>query len=246
MDWNIVTLLVFVFVVSAMGGLTQTVAGFGCGITVMLFLPLMMPLLGASALNSVICSVQNLCLAWGFRKGIKFKLVLFPAFVSFFTSAAAVYLAVRLNLHFLKILFSLSLIALAIYFIFFADRVHVKASVQAATVCSALSGFVNGFFGVGGPPMALYYLTVTKTKEEYIGTAQFYFLIVSLFTTGARAAGGIISPDVLMTFLPGVLGVLAGQCIGIRIVHRLSIERMKKIIYAFLAISGVLTLIDCF
>ena len=94
--------------------------------------------------------------------------------------------------------------------------------------------------------MALYFLTVTTTKEEYIGTTQTYFLLTSAYTTVVRIMGGILNKELLLIAIPGILAILLGEWIGIRIVDKISPMKMKRIIYIALATAGITTFLQCF
>ena len=154
-------LLAFIFMACATGGLVQTVTGFGAGIILMSFFVCAMPMLPASGLATVIGTLLALSIMYSFRHYVQYKLVIIPALVNFTASTIALKVATHSDLTILKIAFSVFLIILSIYFMFFSERIKVKPSIYTAALCSAMSGTVNGLFGIGGPPMAMYYLTVT-------------------------------------------------------------------------------------
>lgn len=234
-----------VFFSSLLGGFVQTVSGFGCGIVIMLFLPYFMPLLQASGLSVLVCIILNVLLVIKYRKYTNLKLVIAPAAISFLVSTICIYYSTRINLSAMKIVFSLFLIALAVYFIFFSERIKLRPNLKTVVICATLAGAANGLFGIGGPPMALYFLTVTGKKEEYIGTTQTYFLLTSVYSTVVRIMGGILDGKLLLTALPGILAVLLGGRIGALVVDKISHEKMKQVIYIALAAAGGITLLQC-
>lgn len=233
---------IIVLSASVLGGFTQTVTGFGCGIVIMLFLPYIMTVIQASGLSVLITMILNILLVVKYRKSINLRLVLAPAIISFAVSTLAIYIGANLELNVMKIIFSLFLIALALYFIFFSDRIRLQANLPTVLICATLAGAANGLFGIGGPPMALYFLTVTREKEEYIGTTQTYFLLTSAYTTVIRILSGVFDRELLLLGVPGILAILLGSYIGMRIVDRISHEKMKRVIYLFLIASGLITL----
>ena len=90
--------------------------------------------------------------------------------------------------------------------------------------------------------MVIYILAITgDDKEAYIANSQFFFAVSMMFTTTMRVINGIITPPLLLLVIPGILGMTIGKNIGIRIVERIDVEKMKKIIYAFLFLSGLST-----
>lgn len=235
---------IIVLIGSMLGGFAQTVTGFGCGIVIMLFLPYIMPVVQASGLSVLITMILNVMLVVKYRKSINMRLVLMPAVISFAVSTLCIYIGNNLELAVMKIIFSVFLIALALYFIFFSERIKLEANLPTVAVCAALAGAANGLFGIGGPPMALYFLTVTKDKETYIGTTQTYFLLTSAYTTMIRIFSGVFDRELLMMAVPGIAAILLGEYIGIRVVDRISHQKIKKVIYLFLIVSGVITLVQ--
>ena len=59
----------------------------------------------------------------------------------------------------------------------------------------------------------------------------------------SSAINGIITVELLPLIIPGIAGMVIGQRIGLKIVGRIDIDRLKKLIYCFLAIAGLLTFV---
>lgn len=234
---------VLVLFASILAGFTQTVSGFGCGIVLMLFLPMILSILRASALNVMIGLVLNLILAIQYRKHINMRLVILPALLSFVLTTIAIEVGSSLQLDLLKNVFSCFLIVLALYFMFFADRITIKPNLLSISVCSSISGIANGLFGIGGPPMVLYYLAVTKDKKEYIGTIQMFFLVNSIYSTIVRVMNHLIDIELVLLFVPGIIGVFLGEWMGMKVVDKIPQKQFKQMIYLFLIVSGLLTLL---
>ncbi|MBQ7889363.1 MAG: sulfite exporter TauE/SafE family protein [Erysipelotrichaceae bacterium] len=234
---------VLVLFASILAGFTQTVSGFGCGIVLMLFLPMILSILRASALNVMIGLVLNLILAIQYRKHINMRLVILPALLSFVLTTIAIEVGSSLQLDLLKNVFSCFLIVLALYFMFFADRITIKPNLLSISVCSSISGIANGLFGIGGPPMVLYYLAVTKEKKEYIGTIQMFFLVNSIYSTIVRVMNHLIDIELVLLFVPGIIGVFLGEWMGMKVVDKIPQKQFKQMIYLFLIVSGLLTLL---
>ena len=92
--------------------------------------------------------------------------------------------------------------------------------------------------------MVLYYLTALQSKEEYLGTIQAYFLLTGLYTFVLRLIKGIYTAELVPLTLIGLVCILFGGAIGKRIVNRLPADLMRKIVYVFLAITGIVNLIS--
>lgn len=236
---------VYTLLASIGGGIVQSTTGFGYGIFVMMFFPLYLPLLQASSLSTTVSLFMLTILAWKYRKYIRFKDVLFPTACYLVVSTIAIRMAPGLNLQWLTTVFAIFMIILAAYMLFFSQRIRLRPTLLSAAVCSSLSGAASGLFGIGGPPMTLYYMSLHgDDKYVYLGTLQCFFWLTSLVNSFTRFAAGLLTPDVLMLVIPGVVGMLGGVWIGGKIVRRISVEKFRLTVYLFLAIAGVITLIQ--
>ena len=234
--------MLYVFIPSIGGGLVQGTTGFGSGIFVMLFFPLFLPLLQSSALSSLVSTIICMSLAWKFRKYIQPKVVIMPAIFYFISSFLAIRFAVNTDMTQLKAYFGLFLIIISLWFMFFADKIRIKANLFTAFLCGSIAGVASGLFGIGGPPIVIYMLAITQDdKEAYLANTQFFFSITGIYTTVLRIFNGIITPALLPLVIPGFLGMTIGKNFGLRIVEKIDVKLMKKLIYAFLGLSGLST-----
>ena len=64
--------------------------------------------------------------------------------------------------------------------------------------------------------------------------------VVNLIT---RIANGIYTLNLLPLTLVGLAGILVGKVIGLKILNRLEPDRIRRIVYAFVGISGVITVL---
>lgn len=242
MHWS---LYLYTMLASIGGGFVQATTGFGYGIVVMLFFPLYLPLLSASALSQTVSLFLLTQLAWHYRKFIRMSAVVLPAAVYLLVSTLVIWLAPGLELRWLSIVFAVMMIVLAIYMLFFSSRVHMRANPLTAVCCSALSGAASGLFGIGGPPMTLYYMAMYGAdKYAYLGTIQFFFWITNVANQITRLTSGLITTEVLLLTIPGVMGQAVGAYLGIKVVDRIPVEPFRYGVYGFLAIAGVTTLVS--
>lgn len=102
---------------------------------------------------------------------------------------------------------------------------------------------MGGLFGMQGPPAVLYFLSVSKTKEQYTGIAQAYFLFGNAMMTISHAYNGFFTQKVLLTWALGIPSILFGTWLGTLAYSYISLTLLKKIVYIYIAISGVLALV---
>ena len=149
--------------------------------------------------------------------------------------------AAAMNLEAFKPVFGVFLVILSLYFMFFSKKIHLKNSLRNACLCMFLGGCTMSFFGISGPVIVMYYVSVLTDKEEYVGTMGFIFFITNLFTAFMRGMNGFYRWELMPAVGFGTLGVLLGFYTGSRIIRYINGATVKKIVYAVLAISGTLT-----
>ena len=222
-------------VVGIGAGFVQRVSGFGLGIFAMLFLPHFLPDHTAAATIVGICSVVTSTMnAVKYRKDINYKVVSIPL---------AVYFSAKVSRGLFEILLGAVLIALSIYFLFFNKSVKLKESPLGGAIAGTLGGVLNGLFSTGGPPVVLYLANVSASNAAYFAGIQFYFSLTNIYATVMRAAGGLITLDVLLLSLFGLFGCVVGDLLGKRVFEKLDGEKLKKVIYIGMIVSGIVMII---
>lgn len=242
--WTIGVEYGLIFMAAVLGGAVNVLTGFGCGIVVMVFLPYLFSVTQAAAISNMISLCLITSFAIQYRKEVRFSSFPVPLLCYAATSGAAITLAARINAAVLKPYFGLFLIAVAAYFAFAAPRIKLKANRRTSAACALLSGVSQGFFGISGPPMALYFLLISETKEQYIGNLQVFSLFTSVYALAMRMVNGTVQLFMLPLAAAGVAGVFAGKRVGMRISARFDMEQMKRMVYLFLGISGFWTFIS--
>lgn len=143
----------------------------------------------------------------------------------------------------LKKILGAILIAISVYFFFISERIHLKPSLPVQISMGGLSGLMGGMFAMPGPPAVLYFLASEKTKEGYIAGIQTYFLISNIMMTLFRIKAGFVTQTVGTAWCVGILGVCAGAFIGNKVFKRIPVKILKKIVYAYMAVSGIIILL---
>ncbi|MGI6167503.1 MAG: sulfite exporter TauE/SafE family protein [Eubacteriales bacterium] len=234
----------FVVLVSFFGSLIQRVTGFGFGIFAMMFLP---HLLGsykeANALTGMLSLLSCLVVCAQLFRLVDWKNLILPSAASIIFSWLAVRFVSGQEDELLKALLGVFLIFLSVYFMFFSHRVHIKPSWYAGLVSGGLSGILGGLFATGGPPVVLYFMESEKDVNRYFATIQAYFAITNLFSTTVKAASGFVTGSVLVFWLFGSAGMLAGIWAGKLVYGRLSADLIKKLVYAMMAASGAVNIV---
>lgn len=234
---------IVIFLAAAMAGVIQTVTGFGAAVFMMLIMPYYFDMVTAPAITSAITVGLSAALAWKFRRHIQWGNCLFPSVVYLVFSITSIHFAQKLDLEVLSLSFGVFLVLLAVYFMIFSDKIVVQANRKTAALCAMISGITSGFFGIGGPLMAIYFISAIKEKESYIGTIQFLFAFTNIVNLFARIAKDIFTIELLPVTLLGFVGITLGKKAGLQILDKIEPGRIKKLVYAFVAVSGILNLL---
>lgn len=238
--------MVYISVLGAtlLAGIVQGTVGFGGGIITMLIFPYFFGItVGAgitSALGIALCSMM----AIRYRKELVVKMAILPAILYNIVCGFVIRYSVMVDPAVIKKIFGVFLVVLACYYLFISKSVQDrKLTLGVSIVCIVISATCDSLFGIGGPLMVLYFMSMTTKTHEYLGTIQLFFFTNSVCNTTMRFMNGILRPEHLIYILCGVVGVLAGGVLAGKIVDRLNIMMMRKLIYVMIGVSGVLNLI---
>lgn len=237
---NIIILFLFTLLASGV----QRVTGFGFGIIVMTMFPYLLPSYGeATALSGLLALVTAMLPAIRTVKYVPWKKLLPILFTFLVVSFFAVHIVTKVDGGNLKHILGLVLILISLYFFFLSERIHIRPTMPLQVGLGTLSGMMGGMFSMQGPPAIIYFMSAASGKMEYIALTQWYFFSGNLMMSLFRARAGLVTPEVLEGWLVGVPAVLAGLWIGARLFDKIRIEALRKIVYAFLGLSGVVAMI---
>lgn len=229
---------------SVAAGFLQTVTGFGAATVLMVVLPCFFDMVVSPALSSSICMGLAASLALRFRHAIRLRLVLFPILIYTAASVLSIRLSAEADLWLLSVIFGAFLVILSGYFLFFSSEAALKGGPLSMTICSIVSGVCAGLFSIGGPTMALYYLSAAKEKDEYIANIQFLFAVTYAAGLPARISSGAYTADLLPMTVLGIASILAGQQLGLSVSEKLDAELVKKLVFIYVGITGIITFIQ--
>ena len=230
---------VFLTLVGLGAGFVQRVSGFGLGIFSMMFLPFFLPSHTAAATISTLFScVTSSYNTIRYRKQVAYKTVLPMLCAALVTIPIAVCFSGKVPAATFRQLLGLVLVLLSIYFMFFSKNFRVAPTRLNGTIAGALGGALGGLFSTGGPPAVLYLSSTTNDNITYFASIQFYFCFTNLYTTATRLMNGMITTEILIYAMIGIIGCMTGDLIGRVVFQKLNSSRLKQIIYIGMIISG--------
>ena len=122
-----------------------------------------------------------------------------------------------------------------------------RKSVSSSSSFSAFVGLVAGFASMvgnlAGPLMAVYFLSMRRSKHTFIGTAAWFFLVINLFKIPFHVfVWNTVSTETFIMDLTTLPVILAGAFLGIWIVKKFSEESYRWFIIVTTLIAAALML----
>jgi hypothetical protein len=112
----------------------------------------------------------------------------------------------------------------------------------ASTATGVASGVLNGAFGIGGPPVVLFYFSTPGAAAIGRASIIFFFLFTDLLGVGYFATQGIVTAQSFIQSILWLPALLAGVWIGAHGFRRLNQEAFRRwvlVILIALALLGI-------
>ena len=238
MMWGVMVLAALV------GGVVQPLTGFGSAVILMIAAQYFFDMTVAPSVVAAICLFQSGNLAWQYRRHIDFRQILPPIALYTVCSLVVINLLQGMDLRVLTTVFGGFLVLLSLYFLFIAKRVIMRPSVGGGLLCSAFSGCCAGAFTIGGPMMALYFVSIARDRETFVANMQFLFVTTNTINLAMRIFRGYYGAEHLAITAVGVAAVLLGNVIGNALSRRMSGDAARQVVYVGVGISGLITLLQ--
>lgn len=236
--------LLYVFMIALTGSFLQTNIGFGFPVIAMIFLPMFLPFQTAVVICQIIISISLIIITIKYFHFIEWKLLLPLTIVSMIVTGIITAKSFTFDSSLLSVILAIMLILLSLYFFIFSDKIKIKPTALNGIIMGAIAGVGNGLFSIGGPAIVLYLLQAVKRKESYLVNIQFYFLINNIIGISIRLNKGALSTAHIPLILAGWIGIGLGTLLGIQTFKLIPMTKLKKIVYLFVGISGLILIVN--
>ena len=230
--------ILWLFLITFFGAYIQTNIGFGLPLIAMLFLPMFLPFSTSVALYQIVGTAGIVYIVLHYRRYIAWRIMLPLLTVSLLTGMAVTLFSMSMEKSHLIVILGAALILISVFSVGFSERISVTPTPRNGAVLGLVAGIGNGLLGISGPPVAIYLLAGIDEKRAYLATLQTFFLISNLTTIAIRTGGGAVSFSHIPLIISGWTGMAAGTFLGLKLFERLPKELLKKLVYAFVGISG--------
>lgn len=222
----------------------QSSCGIGYAIITMAAWPAYIPFKTASITEHIASLVLSGFILLRLCRSVKWRQVLPCAFSGTITMQFGIHLLLNLRDLVLHRIMGVTLLVLLAYFLTLSAKVHIKASLPMNLFVGAITGFFAGLFNIGGPLMAAYFLSVSKTeKNVYHATLQAYFVTIGIAAIITHILAGNFSAEIAEYSAFAIVGTLCGGALGMYCFHRLNMGQIRKILYIFMGIAGTALLV---
>ena len=123
--------------------------------------------------------------------------------------------------------------------ILFGWRYRGRLGHGPAAVAGALSGLINGFIGLGGPPMVIYLMAIDKTAEVQRACILVGMAVVSIMIIITLAIGGVFTLETVFRGLLTTPLQWIGGALGAWLFLKIPVEIFKKFTLVALVLLGV-------
>ena len=111
----------------------------------------------------------------------------------------------------------------------------------ASTATGAASGLLNGAFGIGGPPVVLFFLSAPAAASVGRASLIAYFFGTDIIAMGWQGYAGLLTGDHVVRFALFLPALVAGVWLGARGFRGVDEGLFRKAVLALLAVMAVLT-----
>ncbi|MEU0600031.1 sulfite exporter TauE/SafE family protein [Streptomyces sp. NPDC006393] len=109
------------------------------------------------------------------------------------------------------------LVTLAVLLVMRGLRVSALTGTQGAVAAGAAGGFMNASAGLGGPPLSLYAMNAGWTVHEFVPNAQFYGIVVNVFSIAANGVPRLGSTGWVTALAAMAMGAVVGRVLAERV-----------------------------
>ena len=232
--------LFIMFATAFVAAIIHGISGFAFGLVLLMVLPHFFPYAEALGLTSFTMFFVVLYNAYLYREHINWKQLPLVVGIFLVVDLFAVSLLGYVGENPVwYILLGVIFILMAIYMMWGQNWFKIKPTKTNAVIFSTISGLLNGFFGVGGPVAAVYFLAVAKNKLEYMATTQMLFVLCLTIDVALRILNGMLTPHLMIYGVGSLWCVVLGLLVGKILLKRMTALTMRKIICALMVVNAV-------
>lgn len=194
----------------------------------------------------VISFLGNLYLVYHVRKDINKKIFLTFLIPSIVGIAIGTYLLKVLDSRLITILLAIFILIFSIKLFFSEKAKAIKRKIDRikGNIAGFIAGSIDGFIGMGGPPIVMYFDYLGLKKHVFRATMVMIFIVFNISRLVTYTYSGLMSLEIIKTGIYLMPAMVIGTLIGMKMHFRLNEILFRKIVAVILLLIGVALLID--
>ncbi|MDO4541941.1 MAG: sulfite exporter TauE/SafE family protein [Bacillota bacterium] len=235
---TVVSLIVIVTISSFIQGLT----GFGLGIFLMCFLPMVLGYQSSVVICLACGVILGIIMLFKFRHYIELKKILPFLIVGLVVQFFGTNFLFTLSDGVLKVILGVVMLLFAVLFFLAERNLHIKATPGNTVLSGCVAGFC-GSLGVGGPPVGYFCHSLFQDNLSYMANIQVCLIVGSgCLLIQHFLTGGINTAIVYDCAIASIV------CIGVlfptmKLFSKLNRSGLTKLISSFLLVMGVVNIV---
>lgn len=222
-----------------LAAVVQGITGFAFAMIFLAVMQYFLPYTDLLAISAVLGIFLLTINVYVYRHHIVWKWLPLPLVINcVFTVGAIQLLKQTMDFPYWHQLLGIVFILLAVYMYAFQKHVQIKPTFKNALLFCGAGGILGGLFGVGGPPIVLYFLSLSDSKETYLSSTQMFFWFNMVYDFAGRAASGMVSASTFYYASFCLIPVAVGLWLGRRVVGRINSDTLKKLVYLIIFVNG--------
>lgn len=121
-------------------------------------------------------------------------------------------------------------------------RLAKTPGATATTITGAASGIFNGAFGIGGPPVVLFYFSTPAAAAVSRASVIAFFLSTDVLGLGMLSYEGLVTHQSFAQFLAWLPALLVGVWVGAHGFRRIDQALFRRMVLVILMALAILTL----
>lgn len=230
--------LVYITLATFLAGLVGTITGFGTSPIVIPIALLLLHFPEALLLGGIIHLFDDLWKLLLFRKGVRWRLVLFFGIPGVLASLAGALLIFHIEEEFLMRFLGAFLVVYS--FLLILNGFELKQKDSTAIVGGVMSGFFAGLTGLGGLIRSAFLSVFNMKKAIYIATVGAIALFVDSARLVAYIAGGAeLDKKIIWGFLLFIPASFLGAEVAKKVVDKIPQNKFRGVVAIFIFLFGL-------
>lgn len=230
-----------IFLICLFGGILQGITGIGFSMIMMAVGTIFLPYGTAVNVNRILGLVLAVYALYQWRKHVRWRCSLPMVLSSLVFNTFGLEMLAGAESGMLRKLLGVVLLGLVFLTAYLQRRqIRLRIRVWQSVCFGAAAGICNGLFGIMGPILAIYYCNATDGTQEYKGTLNFHFTVLSVWSNLYYLIRNGYSPQEWRLSMVGSAGIILatyGVFHWIRVKRKETVTRGMLLLTAVMAIS---------